>query len=735
MKALLFAVVFTIGGFSQGVDTAYVPVRVNVNAAVSILPDFDVCLSIGCPRGEQTNVMANTETTLTLLIPRSTSVSYIAQRQADVPAAVRHSRGKFLLELNRQQFGNAEVSLFSVSGKRIMQSKASASKSGEINISRPNIAQGVYLLSVKGVNGSSFTNKLTHRGGALNINVAFGGEDVSMRKQVNSVPSDAWTITAVATGYNTVSYSFTPVKGTNPVQNITLSQPLAAKNFTETVNNVSFDMIYVPGGTFTIGCESSSGCPANTSPVSGVTVSSYFIGKAEVTTNLWHAVMGGSASWGGSNAYTNMTWYDAMEFACKLSRMTGRNYRMVTEAEWEYAAKNHLSSLEGIGNSNEEWAYNTWNASHSGGIDPIGPGGAIHNQKTRRDAQGVGDNITGRLIRSIEGIGPALRLVISAEMDFPPGMVPACDIHAPTLDGEPVNSYRDPRWVTGSDARWTSSGDIAIGSFDLRIWEDGAARLRGYNDRFQIADIDGQWFTSNNIALVFVPNSGSVRKYAYIFLDETQGSLISDGGFVNGYIGRIVKEAASNVAKPTISNLKSGAELAAAAGNDYKMVDMVNIPQSVRQQDSRLLDGANQGWFQHNQGSAHHYRKDVDVDEFRFTVNQGSSRTMLANGNWFTVNNTFLRVTHSDGYTVDYLYAVTSDGTFYHNSFMGYERGDFRMFTKTDNNSSTLNNACGSICTGEIPKGQASSIYNNSYFEEIGQSTFVPAPCPTGGCQ
>jgi hypothetical protein len=503
--------------------------------------------------------------------------------------------------------------------------------------------------------------------------------------------------------------------------------PVVSGNFTETVNGNSFEMIFISGGTFTIGCESNN-CPSDARPVSGVKVSSYFIGKTEVTRGLWQAVMGESPSGFGSagDPHTGITWYDAMEFACQLSQLTGRRYHMTTEAEWEYAAKNHLTSLERIG-AGEEWAYNSWNATHSGGTDPVGPSSGQHTQKTRRDAQGTVDNITGRLIRSIEGTGPALRLAISAEMDYPPEMVPPCKLHAPQMGDEPVNSYRDLRWVTGSNAHWTV-GSIAIGSFDLRVWEDGTARLGNKN---------GQWFTSNNIALVFVPTSGSNVKFAYIFLDEKQASLISDQGFSfgsGGYIGRIVKESTNQYEKPTISSLQSGGQLAAAAGDNYKMVDMVNIPASARKQDPRLLDGPDHGWFQDNRsaGGIHHYRKDVDPDEFRFTVNQGSSRVMLANGSWFTVNNTFLRITHSDGYTADYLYAVDNTGKFFHNSFMGYERGDFRMFSKSENNSDVFRATCGSICEGEIPKGEGSSLYSRM---DNGKSTFVPAPCPLGGCE
>jgi len=587
----------------------------------------------------------------------------------------------------------------------------------------------------RGAPGECPRNSLGLRDGRLTLRI--DGADVLGRRLPEAWGAPPVEIAARAQAtvadtliYSKALYATRRVPVTNSLAQGLLAQlsPLSSTlstNFSDTVKGVPVDMVYVKGGTFTLGCETGT-CPADAAPVSGVKVSSYHIGKSEVSTALWTAVMGtSSGGFGGpTSSYTNMNWYDAQAFACKLGQLTGRKYRMTTEAEWEYAAKTQPSTLDKIG-TGEEWAYNSWNSTHTGGTDPVGPFSGAYTQKTRRDAQGTASNITGRLIRSIEGIGPALRLAISDEMDYPPGMVPACDLHAPVLGGEPENSYRDPRWVTGSGKHW-KTGSIAIGNFDLRVWDDGTARLGTTN---------GQWFTSNNIAFVFVPSTGALTKFAYILLDTAQGSLISDKSFMTGgYIGRIVKDTASHLAKPTVAGLKSGAELAAAAGADYRMVDMVDIPDSVKKQDPRLLDGPTQGWFQDNRsaGGVHHYRKDVDPDEFRFTVNQGTTRTMLANGKWFTVNNTFLRVTHSSGYTTDYLYAVDADGTFYHDSFQAYERGDFRMFKKTANGSETFAATCGSICTDEIPKGEKASLYSTL---ETGKSTFVPAACPAGGCK
>ena len=499
-----------------------------------------------------------------------------------------------------------------------------------------------------------------------------------------------------------------------------VDHPLPPEDITEEVNGVSFDMVYVPGGTFTLGCESES-CPVDTAPVSGVTVSAYYIGKNEVTTELWEAVTGESSGLSGS--MTSISWYDAMDFACLLYEMTGKRYRLTTEAEWEYAAKNHLSSLEDIGGS-EEWVYNSWSITHMGGTDPVGTASGAHTQKTRRDPRGTGDNITGRLIRALDSIGPALRLAISAEVDLPPGYVPPCNVAPPSTcpSCESVNSYRDPQWVTGSEAHWTK-GLLGEGDIDLRVWEDGTATLNG---------AEGQWFTSNNIAFVFVSSLGELTKYPYIFLDETQGSVIpGQSSPSGGFVGRISKEAADSVEKPALSALKSGAELAAAAGDEYQMVDMENIPDSAKEQDVRLMDGPGQGWSQKNVGAQHHYRKDVDSDEFRFTVNQEGNQIMLANGTWFTVGNTFLRVTHSTGYICDYLYAITEDGVFYHDSFQGYERGDYRAFRK-EANGPDFNNLCGDICSDEIPKGEGPPLL---FDMENGQSTFVPASCPAGGCE
>ena len=109
------------------------------------------------------------------------------------------------------------------------------------------------------------------------------------------------------------------------------------------VNGVSFEMVYVEGGTFVMGATSEQGSDAydNEYPVHSVTLSGYYIGKCEVTQELWEAVMGSNPSHlkGAQNPVERVSWNDCQEFISSLNSLTGRTFRLPTEAEWEYAAR------------------------------------------------------------------------------------------------------------------------------------------------------------------------------------------------------------------------------------------------------------------------------------------------------------------------------------------------------------------------------------------------------------
>ena len=112
---------------------------------------------------------------------------------------------------------------------------------------------------------------------------------------------------------------------------------------TITVNGVSFKMVRVDGGTFTMGATAEQGSDADSDekPVHQVTLSSFSIGETEVTQELWQAVMGTNPSKfkGSRRPVEQVSWDDCQDFIRRLNSLTGRNFRLPTEAEWEYAAR------------------------------------------------------------------------------------------------------------------------------------------------------------------------------------------------------------------------------------------------------------------------------------------------------------------------------------------------------------------------------------------------------------
>ena len=114
------------------------------------------------------------------------------------------------------------------------------------------------------------------------------------------------------------------------------------------VNGVSFNMIHVEGGTFTMGATPEQGDDAYDweKPAHQVTLSSYYIGETEVTQALWEAVMGSNPSYfkGSEHPVERVSWDDCQTFIRKLNTLTGKTFRLPTEAEWEYAARSGKKS-------------------------------------------------------------------------------------------------------------------------------------------------------------------------------------------------------------------------------------------------------------------------------------------------------------------------------------------------------------------------------------------------------
>ena len=114
----------------------------------------------------------------------------------------------------------------------------------------------------------------------------------------------------------------------------------ATENRTFSVGGVEFTMVYVEGGTFMMGNNDADSCDSE-KPVHHVTLSDYYIGETEVTQALWQAVMGTNPSWvkGDNLPVECVSWADCQNFIGKLNQITGENFSLPTEAQWEFAAR------------------------------------------------------------------------------------------------------------------------------------------------------------------------------------------------------------------------------------------------------------------------------------------------------------------------------------------------------------------------------------------------------------
>jgi formylglycine-generating enzyme required for sulfatase activity/uncharacterized caspase-like protein len=140
---------------------------------------------------------------------------------------------------------------------------------------------------------------------------------------------------------------------------------------------VNLDMVYIPSGKFTMGSPpEEKGSEDERPQIKDVNVSAFYMGKYEVTQAQWQAIMGNNpANFKDNlqNPVETVSWDDAQEFCKKLSQKTGREFRLPSEAEWEYACRAGTTTAYSFGDNTSLLEVYAWYSDNAGSkTHPVG---------------------------------------------------------------------------------------------------------------------------------------------------------------------------------------------------------------------------------------------------------------------------------------------------------------------------------------------------------------------------
>ena len=136
-------------------------------------------------------------------------------------------------------------------------------------------------------------------------------------------------------------------------------------------NGIKLEMAWMPAGTLIMGDESLS----RVNPPKKISVDGFWMGKYEVTQEQFQAIMGTNPSIrkGEENPVSKVSWIDAMEFCTKLSKQTGQNFILPTEAQWQYSCRAGTTTAYYFGDdSGPIGDYAWWNGNSNQATHPVG---------------------------------------------------------------------------------------------------------------------------------------------------------------------------------------------------------------------------------------------------------------------------------------------------------------------------------------------------------------------------
>ena len=173
--------------------------------------------------------------------------------------------------------------------------------------------------------------------------VLVGNHNVEIRKSGYATSRQTVTISEGQTASISGSLTSTAFTSSTNALSSNSSSPSGNTITIPVKNGINIEMVKVEAGSFNMGATPEMENPwEDEKPVHRVTLTNdYYIGKYEVTQALWQAVMGKNPSWfkGNDLPVEQVSWNDCQDFISKLNAMTGKRFRLPTEAEWEYAAR------------------------------------------------------------------------------------------------------------------------------------------------------------------------------------------------------------------------------------------------------------------------------------------------------------------------------------------------------------------------------------------------------------
>ena len=144
-------------------------------------------------------------------------------------------------------------------------------------------------------------------------------------------------------------------------------------------NSIGMEFVKIPSGSYMRGCDPNfEQCSSGEIPQQRISISSFYLGKYEVTQEQWVAVMGSNPcqyyNKGRTNPVDRVSWNDVQEFVRRLNAKEGHNrYRLPTEAEWEYACRAGSTTTYSFGDDADGLGAYAWYLGNAGDrAHPVG---------------------------------------------------------------------------------------------------------------------------------------------------------------------------------------------------------------------------------------------------------------------------------------------------------------------------------------------------------------------------